>query len=167
MTTFKNGDRVTVSKADPHFVLGWTKGLTGTVVYDKPFSTLDADILIEFSAEDAKEQGHNDKGGKGDRRWWIKPKDLTKVEDSDVLTLGTPEFTTSHFRAGSQASHILAHLLSGKSITKGECRLVYGDWQLADIIMKIRRAGFEVNTAIKQDAAGHDYVSYALAAKAA
>lgn len=167
---FKAGDRVTVARKDDETC--WTYGLTGTVVMQRSSKDTwrregDLDMLVEFSKEDSNGEGHDDKADDNrTTRWWITSDNLDPSDD--VLTLGeTEEFTTKHFRAGSQSSRILAHLLSGKSITNGECRLVYGDWRLSDIIFKIREAGFEVNTTIKEDAVGHKYASYTLAAKAA
>lgn len=168
---FKAGDKVLVARGDDE--TDWTTGLTGKVVATKKKTVWgDLNVLVEFSEKDADGRGHNDDGEGGDEhpgklnRWWVEDVNLDPVVE-DVLTLGTPEFTTKHFRAGSQSSRILAHLLAGKTISQGKCNIVYGPWRLSDIIFNIRKAGFEVVTTMKTDESGHEYASYSLAAKAA
>lgn len=156
---FKVGDLVTAVNTEDE----WCEGMTGTIVeIDKRAPSI---YRVDFGPQ-AKYRGH-DGGARDGNTWWLRSGVLKPAED--VLTLGnTEEFTTKHFRAGSQTSRILAHLLKGKSITQGECNLVYGGtWRLSDIILKIRKAGFEVATTMKEDEAGHEYASYSLATKAA
>jgi hypothetical protein len=165
----KAGDIVKVVRED--YETDWTGGLTGTVVRRKKKDELyypgDLDVLVEFSPKDAEEQGHNDEGGEGMRRWWIASANLERV-DPDTLTLGVETAVTSApFRPGSQTSTILGHLLNGKSISNNESLLVYHIYRLSDCIHKIRKAGYDVVCDIKTDEVGGKYADYRLAQKAA
>jgi len=170
---FKAGDKVLVARRDGD--TSWTKGLTGTVVMQKPkknvYGYLDnLDVLVEFSDKDANGQGHGDKGdgrysSDATNRWWINSDRLDAAEET--LTLGDKPFTTAHFKAGSQTSTILSHLLRGKTITNAESMLNYGIFRLSDCIHKIREAGFDVSMTLKRDEVGRKYASYSLPAKAA
>jgi hypothetical protein len=165
---YKAGDKVRVARRDAETF--WTYGLTGTVVVQdvekKARGWDDLDVLVEFSDKDANGQGHDELSDDNSaNRWWINGDNLDPVED--VLTLGDKPFTTAHFRAGSQTSTILSHLLRGKSITNNESMLVYGIYRLSDCIHKIRNAGFDVVTDIRTDEVGRDYSRYTLRTKAA
>lgn len=172
MTKLQVGDKVVSTYAGRYNP--WHKGLTGEVIQDRPTY-----VTVEF--ENHGGQGHDASmcDGKVGRYHFFKADNasfedaycnLKRVEAADnVLTLGDTEegFTTKHFRAGSQSSRILAHLLKGKSISQGKCNIVYGPWRLSDIILKIRKAGFDVVTTLKKDESGHEYASYTLATKSA
>jgi hypothetical protein len=149
----------------------WTFGHIGKVLVSKRLRDCDdgLNILVEFP--DAEGRGHGDPGDDArpdyriQNRWWLN-ENVLDVVSPDELVLGSAPFETKHFRAGSQTSTILAHLLKGKSITNNESMLVYGIYRLSDCVHKIREAGFDVITALKQDEVGRKYSSYSLAAKA-
>jgi hypothetical protein len=63
-----------------------------------------------------------------------------------------------------QQKTILGHLSSGKSISDMESLIVYQIKRLSDVIMKLRRKGFEINTDVRVDNSGHKYSRYTLAA---
>lgn len=59
---------------------------------------------------------------------------------------------------------ILAHLARGESISNMEALIVYNISRLSDVILKLRRKGFAVDTDVRKDASGHTYSRYALVA---
>lgn len=66
-------------------------------------------------------------------------------------------------RITPQARTILKHLLDGKVITPMKALSVYGISRLAACIYEIRtRAGYTVNTYVREDEAGHKYAQYSL-----
>lgn len=81
-----------------------------------------------------------------------------------MLTLGTPTLA-SDLKLPPQARKILAHLKQGKTITPVEALIVYNIYRLSDCIMKIRRAGHDVQMEMRQDEQGHKYARYKLAKK--
>lgn len=80
---------------------------------------------------------------------------------SETLTIGTPSFADD-LRLPPQARKILAHLKEGNTITNAESMLVYHIYRLSDCILKIRRAGYDVDMTVKQDRVGGKYASYKL-----
>lgn len=62
-----------------------------------------------------------------------------------------------------QTRTILAHLQRSGSISPMESWGVYGIMRLAAAIHDIRRAGYEVSTDIRKDAARHTYARYSMA----
>jgi hypothetical protein len=63
-----------------------------------------------------------------------------------------------------QQKTILSHLSRGQSISNMEALIVYNISRLSDVVLKLRRKGFEVQTDIRVDQAGHKYSRYSLAA---
>lgn len=63
-----------------------------------------------------------------------------------------------------QQKTILGHLAQRRSISNMEALIVYNISRLSDVILKLRRKGFEVQTDIRVDNAGHKYSRYTLAA---
>ena len=63
-----------------------------------------------------------------------------------------------------QQKTILGHLATGRSISNMESLIVYNISRLSDVILKLRRKGFEVATDVRTDNAGHKYSRYTLAA---
>jgi len=63
-----------------------------------------------------------------------------------------------------QQKTILGHLMSGRSISNMESLIVYNISRLSDVILKLRRKGFEVETDVRVDNAGHKYSRYSLLA---
>ena len=70
----------------------------------------------------------------------------------------------SAINLSQQQKIILNHLLSGKSISNVESLIVYNISRLSDVILKLRRKGFNVETEVRKDASGHTYSRYSLAA---
>jgi hypothetical protein len=73
------------------------------------------------------------------------------------------EFTRA-INLSPQQKTILIHLSRGQSISNMEALIVYNISRLSDVILKLRRKGFEVQTDIRVDQAGHKYSRYTLAA---
>ena len=63
-----------------------------------------------------------------------------------------------------QQKTILGHLTRGQSISNMEALIVYNISRLSDVVLKLRRKGFEVETEVRVDNAGHKYSRYSLAA---
>lgn len=80
---------------------------------------------------------------------------------SDTMTIGTPSLAND-LRLSPQCRKVLAHLLTGRTITNNESMLVYHVPRLSDVIMKIRRAGYVISTTMKVDGVGGQYASYKL-----
>ncbi len=80
---------------------------------------------------------------------------------SDTMTIGTPNLAND-LRLGPQVRKILAHLLTGKTITNNESMLVYHVARLSDVIFKLRNAGYEIVMTMKVDGIGGKYASYKL-----
>lgn len=80
---------------------------------------------------------------------------------TDTFTIGTQKFA-GDLKLGSQCKKILAHLLEGNTITNNESMLVYHVPRLSDVIMKLRRSGYEITTTMKTDGVGGQYASYRL-----
>jgi hypothetical protein len=80
---------------------------------------------------------------------------------TDTFTIGTQNFATD-LRLGPQCKKILAHLKDGKTITNNESMLVYHVFRLSDVILKLRRHGYNVTTTMKEDGVGGKYASYKL-----
>jgi hypothetical protein len=62
-----------------------------------------------------------------------------------------------------QQKTILGHLSSKRSISNMEALIVYNISRLSDVVLKLRRKGFEVQTEVRTDNAGHKYSRYTLA----
>lgn len=70
------------------------------------------------------------------------------------------------FRAVSlspQQRTILGHLATGRSISDMESLIVYQVKRLSDVILKLRRQGFDISTEVRTDSTGHKYSRYTLA----
>jgi hypothetical protein len=80
---------------------------------------------------------------------------------TDTFTIGTSNFARD-LKLAPQPRKILAHLLQGKDITSATSMLVYHIPRLSDCILKIRRAGYNVVTEMKEDEVGGQYGSYRL-----
>lgn len=63
-----------------------------------------------------------------------------------------------------QQKTILGHLRSKQSISNMEALIVYNISRLSDVVHKLRAKGFEVETEVRVDNAGHKYSRYTLAA---
>jgi hypothetical protein len=63
-----------------------------------------------------------------------------------------------------QQRTILGHLASGKTISDMESMTVYnGSSRLSDVILKLRRKGFNITTDVRKDEAGAKYSRYSFA----
>ena len=80
---------------------------------------------------------------------------------SDTMTIGTPNLAND-LTLAPQVRKILAHLLTGKTITNNESMLVYHVSRLSDVILKLRRAGYKIVMTMKVDGIGGKYASYKL-----
>jgi hypothetical protein len=64
-----------------------------------------------------------------------------------------------------QQKTILGHLSRDpRGISNMEALVVYNISRLSDVVLKLRRKGFEVQTEVRVDNAGHKYSRYTLAA---
>jgi hypothetical protein len=63
-----------------------------------------------------------------------------------------------------QQRTILGHLASGKTISDMESMTVYQIKRLSDVVLKLRRKGFDIITDVRTDGSGHKYSRYALVA---
>jgi hypothetical protein len=81
---------------------------------------------------------------------------------TDTFTIGTPNYATD-LRLGPQCRKILAHLKEHGEITNMASMGVYHVFRLSDVIMKLRRAGYDIDTVMKEDGVGGRYASYRLA----
>jgi hypothetical protein len=83
---------------------------------------------------------------------------------SDTFTIGVTTIAND-LRLPPQARVILGHLLKGKDITPLKAFSVYHVRNIADCVMRIKRAGYDVTTERRVDEVGGRYVSYRLAPK--
>jgi hypothetical protein len=72
---------------------------------------------------------------------------------SETLTIGTPNLAND-LTLAPQVRKILAHLLTGKTITNNESMLVYHVSRLSDVVLKLRRAGYDIQMTMKVDGIG-------------
>lgn len=77
--------------------------------------------------------------------------------------------TQSHYVAAAislspQQKTILAHLANRGSISDVESRVVHNITRLSDVVFRLRRKGFDILTDVREDASGHKYSRYFLAA---
>ena len=63
-----------------------------------------------------------------------------------------------------QQKTILGHLSQRGSISNMEALIVYNISRLSDVVLKLRRKGYNVLTEVREDNAGHKYSRYSLAA---
>jgi len=63
-----------------------------------------------------------------------------------------------------QQKTILGHLSRKQSISNMEALIVYNISRLSDVVLKLRRKGFNVETEVRVDNAGHKYSRYSLVA---
>ncbi len=61
-----------------------------------------------------------------------------------------------------QTRKILGHLLKRGSISPMEALVGYGCFRLAAQVFKLRKAGYDVRTNLKEDNVGHQYARYIL-----
>jgi hypothetical protein len=80
---------------------------------------------------------------------------------STSMTIGIPTLA-SDLSLPRQARIILAHLEQGKEITASKAMLVYHICRLSDCILKIRRAGYIIDTEMREDEVGGRYAAYSL-----
>jgi hypothetical protein len=80
---------------------------------------------------------------------------------SDSLTIGTPNLAND-LRLGTQCRKILAHLERYGEITNNSAFTTYHVSRLSDVIMKLRRAGYAIETEMKRDGIGGQYAKYHL-----
>jgi hypothetical protein len=73
-----------------------------------------------------------------------------------------PTKATRTYDLGSQNGRILAHLLSGNTITPLVAVGVFGAYRLAARIRELRQAGHKIKTTIKRDPNGKPYAEYSL-----
>lgn len=159
---FKKGDKV-ISRE----VGSWTDGLVGKVVND-PRRGHNCDVLVEFNEKEAATKGHDAERKLSARqkqnRWFIDAFEVSLYEEpKGTITIGTPTLADD-LRLTPQSRKILAHLLQGKSISPSESERVYQIYRLSDCVLKIRRAGYNVETEMSVDETGHKYGRYKLAA---
>lgn len=83
---------------------------------------------------------------------------------TDTFTIGTAEFA-GDLKLYPQARKVLAHLLRGKDITRLKAERVYNISNIADSILQLRKAGYEISTERRVDETGHRYASYRLVQK--
>lgn len=89
---------------------------------------------------------------------------------SDTFTIGTTSDLVAEVNLGKQCRTILTHLKDPKfhgTITNLEAMTVYHVSRLSDVIMKLRRKGYDITTTIKEDGVGGKYASYKLVEKTA
>lgn len=80
----------------------------------------------------------------------------------DTFTVGTTtEFATT-LGLPRQQRQIANHLLAGKNITQLKADHVYKVTNLPDVIMKLRRRGYDIKTTVLFDESGSKYASYTL-----
>jgi hypothetical protein len=63
-----------------------------------------------------------------------------------------------------QQKVILGHLAAKGSISNVESLVVHNISRLSDVILKLRRKGYDILTDVRVDASGHKYSRYTLAA---
>jgi hypothetical protein len=80
---------------------------------------------------------------------------------SETLHIGTTSIADD-LRLSAQCRKILAHLLTGKTITNNESMLVYHVSRLSDVVFKLRNAGYDISMTMKVDGVGGKYASYKL-----
>jgi hypothetical protein len=81
-----------------------------------------------------------------------------------TITIGTPTLADD-LSLAPQPRKVLAHLLSGKTLSRMEGLFVYSIQNLPDCIKKIRGAGYNIATEQAQDGTGKEYTRYRLLAK--
>jgi hypothetical protein len=80
---------------------------------------------------------------------------------SETMTIGTPNLAND-LTLSPQVRKILAHFLTGKTITNNESMLVYHVSRLSDVVFKLRNAGYDIQMTMKVDGIGGKYASYKL-----
>lgn len=156
-SAFKVGDKVISNDR------GWTYGLTGTII---PTYRNDVDIvsllLVQFSEKDAKGLGHFADGVRKGTNWYIHASNLKKVND-DTFTVGSHTDLATDINLGKQQRVILQHLKDGKNITQMKAMGVYHIPRLSDVVLKLKRKGYNIVTEMCDDEVGGRYASYSLA----
>lgn len=69
---------------------------------------------------------------------------------------------TKAINLSPQQKTILQHLMKGQTISNVESLIVYNISRLSDVILKLRRKGFPVETEVRVDNMGHKYSRYSL-----
>jgi hypothetical protein len=82
---------------------------------------------------------------------------------SDTFTIGSTTDLATDINLGNQQRIILQHLKDGKNITQMKAMGVYHVARLSDVIMKLRRKGYDIVTDVCHDEVGGTYASYRLA----
>lgn len=80
---------------------------------------------------------------------------------SETIIIGTPSLADD-LNLSPQCRKILAHLLTGRTITNNESMLVYHVARLSDVVFKLRNAGYDIEMTMKVDGVGGKYASYKL-----
>jgi hypothetical protein len=141
----------------------WTYGLTGTII---PTYTGDTGRgylqLVQFSEKDAKGRGHFEDGVRLGTNWYI-PDYMLKKTNDDTFTVGSHTDLATDINLGPQQRVILQHLKDGKNITQMKAMGVYHIPRLSDVILKLRRKGYDIVTEVVKDEVGGSYASYSLA----
>jgi hypothetical protein len=64
----------------------------------------------------------------------------------------------------SQKEFVLKVLQSGKTITPAKAQAECNIWRLADVILKLRKAGYNIITKLNKSISGKTYAEYRLEA---
>lgn len=83
---------------------------------------------------------------------------------SDTFTIGSNADLCTDINLPPQQRVILQHLKEGKNITQMKAMGVYHIPRLSDVILKLRRKGYDVRTEMCEDEVGGQYASYYLGA---
>lgn len=113
--------------------------------------------LVQFQGWDGGHDGHGiaDNGfvSSAPDCWYIGATSLRLVDEAPVARAP---------RTGSHEAQVLAHLLSGKTITPGEAILLGYGFRLAVSVQRLREKGHNIITALKRDDHGNPYGEYSL-----
>jgi hypothetical protein len=82
---------------------------------------------------------------------------------TDTFTIGSTADLTTDINLAPQQRVILKHLKDGKNITQMKAMGVYHVARLSDVIMKLKRKGYDIRTEMCDDEVGGRYASYYLA----
>lgn len=156
MAKFKVGDKVVSREFG-----SWTNGLTGVIIPNYKGEDWINSYLVKFDKKAASGNGH-DKNGNDGANWYIDGSDLELVK-TDTFTIGSTTDLATDMNLGKQQRVILQHLRDGKNITQMKAMGVYHIPRLSDVIMKLRRKGYNIVTEMCDDEVGGQYASYSLA----
>lgn len=152
MAKFKIGDKVTSTMRGC-----WTHGLTGVIIPNYAWDDTTELFLVKFDKKVAAGAGH----GPDEANWWCSNEDLKKATD-DTFTVGSHTDLATDINVKGQQRTILKHLKDGKNITQMKAMGVYHIARLSDVILKLRRKGYDIRTELCDDEVGGTYASYFL-----